>query len=177
MMTAAVAAMMIACGASARAQEVAREQSIKAAFIYKFGEFVTWPAASWTVGDFHICTLGDPGIAALIAQLAETERVSGRHVVARSLESTRDSNRCHVVFISASASIAAADRQGLLHKPILIVTDTGRPATEPAMIHFVIREDRVRFSIDDRLAADSGLAISSKLLSVALSVRRRQPER
>jgi len=39
------------------------------------------------------------------------------------------------------------------------------------MITFVIASDRVRFEIDEARAVRSGLAISSKLLSLAVSVR------
>ncbi len=40
------------------------------------------------------------------------------------------------------------------------------------MIHFVIFEDRVRFHVDLGQASRSGVALSSKLLSLALTVRR-----
>jgi hypothetical protein len=41
------------------------------------------------------------------------------------------------------------------------------------MIHFVIHQGRVRFNIDRTQAAKSGVGISSRLLSLALSVRQR----
>jgi hypothetical protein len=41
------------------------------------------------------------------------------------------------------------------------------------MIHFVIHQGRVRFNIDEAQAARSGVAISSRLLSLALTVRQR----
>jgi hypothetical protein len=41
------------------------------------------------------------------------------------------------------------------------------------MINFVLRDNRVRFTVDDDLAAQFGLGISSKLLNVALAVKPR----
>jgi hypothetical protein len=41
------------------------------------------------------------------------------------------------------------------------------------MINFVIKDNRVRFTVDDEAAAQNGLAISSKLLGVALAVKPR----
>jgi hypothetical protein len=38
------------------------------------------------------------------------------------------------------------------------------------MVHFVIRDGRVRFDIDARLARQSGLSISPKLLELAVRV-------
>ena len=46
-------------------------------------------------------------------------------------------------------------------------------ANAPGMINFVLKDNRVRFIVDDDAAAQSGLTISSKLLSVALAVKPR----
>ena len=40
-------------------------------------------------------------------------------------------------------------------------------------MNFVVSDNRVRFIVDDEAAAEGGLAISSKLLNVALSVKPR----
>jgi hypothetical protein len=39
------------------------------------------------------------------------------------------------------------------------------------MINFVIVSDRVRFEIDEAAVTRSGMSVSSKLLSLAISVR------
>jgi hypothetical protein len=56
---------------------------------------------------------------------------------------------------------------------VLTVTDAARTPNARGIIHFVVQNDRVRFHIDERAAARNGLSISSKLLSLALSVRHR----
>ena len=53
---------------------------------------------------------------------------------------------------------------------MLTVTDAAVSRDEKGIVHFVIHDDRVRFEIDDRAAAENGLMISSKVLSLALSV-------
>lgn len=52
---------------------------------------------------------------------------------------------------------------------MLTVTDQAEGAG--GIVNFVLRENRVRFTIDPRAAAENGLAISSKLLSLALDAR------
>jgi hypothetical protein len=42
------------------------------------------------------------------------------------------------------------------------------------MINFILKDDRVRFDIDEEMAAQNGLYISSTLLSLAVNVKRRQ---
>ncbi len=58
--------------------------------------------------------------------------------------------------------------------PILTVTDSSmRGPGSKGVIDFVIKDNRVRFDIDDQAAAKNGLNISSKLLSLAVAVRPR----
>jgi hypothetical protein len=56
--------------------------------------------------------------------------------------------------------------------PLLVVTSQAAEGHK-GIINFVIRDDRVRFEIDDAEAARRGLTISSKLLSLAVSVKPR----
>jgi len=56
---------------------------------------------------------------------------------------------------------------------VLTVTDSMTDPRSKGIINFVIDNNRVRFEIDNRAAAENGLTISSKLLSLAISVRPR----
>jgi hypothetical protein len=52
---------------------------------------------------------------------------------------------------------------------VLVVTDSANGA-DRGQIHFAIDQNRVRFHVDDAAAKKAGLTISSRLLSLALSV-------
>jgi hypothetical protein len=56
-------------------------------------------------------------------------------------------------------------------RPVVTVTDSG--LSVHGMISFVIENNHVRFDIDDALAAEGGLVISSKLLGLAHAVKMR----
>jgi hypothetical protein len=71
----------------------------------------------------------------------------------------------------AAAVTAALD--AARGKPILTVTDLQANAAVHGMIGFVVENGHVRFDIDDAAAAQSGLTVSSKLLSLARSVKPR----
>lgn len=161
---------------AARAQPAATELSIKTAFVYKFGEFITWPAPMMGADTFQICSIGDPAAAAVLAEIAKSEWVGGRRVAVRVLTGVNEADGCHVLYIGGAAPLDGAALQALARRPILTVADTQRSENEPAVIRFVIRDNRVRFVIDDQLAADNQLTISSRLLAVALTVRRRGRE-
>ncbi len=56
---------------------------------------------------------------------------------------------------------------------VLTVTDGARRPDTTGIINFVVIENRVRFEIDDQAASRNGIAISSKLLDLAKSTKRR----
>ena len=51
-------------------------------------------------------------------------------------------------------------------------TDQGQDGAR-GIVNLIVQENKVRFEIDDRTAMEDGLAISSKLLSLAARVRSR----
>jgi len=57
--------------------------------------------------------------------------------------------------------------------PVLTVSDGANTGAGTSIVSFVVQDNRVRFDIDDAAAAANGLAISSKLLSLARAVRPR----
>ncbi len=89
------------------------------------------------------------------------------------MRAVTQTSECHIVYAGGSAVqpvYAILDTvRGL---PVLTVTSHA-PASEAGIVNFVVVEGRVRFEIDDDAAAQNGLAISSKLLSLALRVRPR----
>jgi hypothetical protein len=140
--------------------------AVKAAFLTKFGAFVTWPAAA--AGPLRVCVVGDDAFGAALERAAQEQ---GSVRVARLAEVERDSG-CQVLYAAGSPRQSVAQAlQAVRGAPVLTVTDAGRGATR-GMIHFVVFEDRVRFHIDADQAQDCGLAISSKLLALSLSVKR-----
>ncbi|MET0273200.1 MAG: YfiR family protein [Phenylobacterium sp.] len=151
----------------AAAQGRALEMAVKAAFLTKFGAFVSWPAPG-PAAPLRICVVGDDTFGAALEQAAQGQ---GGVRVARLAEVDRDSG-CQVLYAAGSARQSVAQAlQAVRGTPVLTVTDAGRGATR-GMIHFVVFADRVRFHIDADQAVQGGLSISSKLLALGLSVKR-----
>lgn len=162
-------------GASAHAQSPSLEIPIKAAFLFKFGEFVQWPADAFaaSAGVLTICIVGDNAFAATVNAAIKNETVAGRPVAAQALASIAATDNCHIAYLAGSSQQPVADAlRAVAGKPVLTVTDESRGPAAGA-IHFVIRSNRVRFAIDDRAAAANDLTLSSALLNIAVSVQRR----
>jgi hypothetical protein len=163
---AALAAIAVAAApASAAGQGRSIEFAVKAAFLTKFAAFVTWPAGG---GPAAICVVGSDPFGGRLEQAVRGQP----GVTIRRLTEVDRSSGCHVVYAAGSSRQSVAEAlQAVRGSPVLTVTDAAQGGAR-GMIHFVVFEDRVRFHIDAGQAAQSGLTISSKLLSLALSVKR-----
>lgn len=171
----AVIVAVAGIGASAYAQAPSLEVPIKAAFLFKFGEFVQWPTDVFTASGevLNICIVGDGAFAAIVSAAVQNETVAGRNVAAHALSAIAATDACHIAYIAGSEKQTVGEAmRAVAGAPILTVTDESR-GSAAGIIHFVIRSNRVRFAIDDRTAAANALSLSSALLNIAVSVQRR----
>jgi hypothetical protein len=146
------------------------ETSIKATFLYKFAPFVTWPDSD-PAKPFTICVVGADPFGAVLDQAVSGQTYAQRPLQIARIETVSRQSGCDVAYLGGSrAQPVEAALEALRGAPVLTVTDEGRP---DGIIAFRLDGGHVRFRIDEDAAADSGLTISSKLLSLALAVRTR----
>jgi YfiR/HmsC-like len=149
----------------------ALERRVKAAFLYKFAAYVTWPKPPATDTAFVIGVLGDDLLAAELGRVVAGRSVDGRAVVVRPVDNADSLGGLHMLFVSRSrterlaAILTAAPQQS-----ILTVTEAEQAFALGSVINFVLSSGKVRFEISLGAARKSGLAMSSRLLGVALSV-------
>jgi len=156
------------------ASDELHEHEVKAAFVFKFGEFVDWPEHVYSApgAPFTIAVLGADPIAEVLEQLGKQRRINNRPVVVRRLQRAETIARAQIVFIGASESDRLrAVAESLKAASTLTVTETTRASQPTGIVNFVIRDNRVRFEIDAEGADQAGLKISSKVLSLALLVK------
>lgn len=164
-------AALALCALPAPAAAPPSDLAVKAAFLTKFPAYVAWPtgARPRPGGAVQICLVGGDPFGRLLDEAARGQQIDGHPIQVRRVEASGQAGGCHVAYVQGSAPTLL---QGLQGKPVLTVTDA-RAGAPGGMIHFVIHQGRVRFNIDQAQAAKSGVGISSRLLSLALSVRQR----
>jgi len=170
----AMAATLLACMPvfSGVTGQPPTEYRIKAAFLYNFTSFVTWPQDQADIPGFTLCVLGEDPFGNLLDKLAG-KSVNGRPLVVRRLGSLALLDRCKLVFISETSSSQIGDALALLHElPVLTVSDIRGFTDLGGIIEFRIIANKVRFDINTTAAESAGLSISSKLLSLATRFRR-----
>ena len=165
-------AVLLASGTPGVAAAQSLENSVKANYLARFAAFVQWPSGSapGAGAPLVICVVGDDPFGRQLDQAIEGQSVSGHRIVARRLARLEAESGCHIAYLAGSsgqtipAALAAAGRG------TLTVTDEARGG-ERGAIHFTLFQTRVRFHVDTGQASRRGLTISSRLLSLALSVR------
>lgn len=150
------------------------EYTVKGAFMYKFGDYVEWPSSvfSGPGAPFAIGILGEDPFDGELDQTVQNRTVHGRPIVVRRFRKVDQVHDVQVLFMSPSeAGRWEQDLAGLQGLNILTIGD--RPSLPGAVITFVLQGNRVRFEIDQDAADRAGLKLSSKLLSLATSVKRK----
>ena len=167
----AALAGLLLCGI-ARAQEP--EYTVKGAFMYKFGDYVEWPAAAFSGpgSPFTIGILGEDPFDGGLDQTVLNRTVQGRPIVVRRFRKVDQVRGVQVLYLSPSESARwEQDLAGLQGQNILTIGD--RSDLQGVVITFVLQGNRVRFEVDQDAAERAGLKLSSKLLSLATSIKKK----
>jgi hypothetical protein len=149
------------------------EYQVKAAYLYNFGRFISWPAKAATEGSFTICVLGqDPFGLALNATLSD-ENINGKSVIAKRIADLTEAVNCRILFISSSEGARLKQILATVKDAgVLTVSDLPEFSKSGGMVQFTMEGSRVRFEVNLVPAERAGLILSSELLKVAVNVRR-----
>ena len=156
---------------------LAAQRRIEAAYLYKFGAYITWPADSFAGPDspLVIGVAGDDDMADQLAGLVAGRSVNGRPVTVRSVHAGQSLTGMHLLFVAAGAVQGDALIASLREKPTVTVTEGGDGLDRGADMTFVLVNDRVRFDVSLDAAQRDGVKFSSQLLSVADKVTGTKP--
>jgi hypothetical protein len=168
-----LAGLLALAAAQAVAQAPDVESAVKATYLYKFAPFVQWPADAFTFPSdpLVLCVVGTDAVAKLVDDAVKGQSVGGRAVTVVHVMRTAREARCHMLYVAGRGEAAVSALDGVKGSAVLTVTDSAREARARGIINFVIQDNRVRFEIDLDTASENKLMISSKLLSLAASVR------
>ena len=158
----------------ARAEEPL-ELAVKATYLYKLAPFVTWPSTAYAdpTAPLVICVQGKDPFGPLVDKAVAGQRIGGRPVVIRRMPKVDPASGCQIAYLGGSDGQPETTAMRDIGKaPVLTVTDQERGAGAPGDVHLLLVDGRVRFVIDNGQAQQQGLSISSKLLALALKVKR-----
>ncbi|WP_305909374.1 YfiR family protein [Methylomarinum sp. Ch1-1] len=150
------------------AKQPALEYKVKAAYLYNFTKFISWPDKQSET--FNLCILGEDPFGPLLKPLEQRSAMDKPIHLIR-LDTLDQARQCHMLYIGdetrvRSAELAASSAVNSLHG-VLTVSSQPSFAKSGGMIGFVIKEGRVRLQVNLAALKKNGLKISAKLMEVA----------
>lgn len=154
--------------------QVSLEYAVKATYLYKLAPFVNWPPNTFHAPNapFEICIVGDDPFGDYLEKAIAGHSLGAHPFAVRRMEKLEPDTDCQIAFIGHLATQSLGDALAAVSgKPVLTVTDSDITNDGGSIMQFVIEHGRVRFDINTGAATRNHLAISSKLLGLALAVK------
>ncbi|MBF0518941.1 MAG: YfiR family protein [Nitrospirae bacterium] len=148
-----------------------KELETKATFILNFTIFVEWPSSvsdgSNDITTLNICVFDNTPLVKELS-LQKEKYNSSKKVSIIAVDNTDKISNCHILFIGqANAADISTMLAQIENKPVLTISDHKSFNKNCGIIQFVIKDDTVRFKINNEAAKKAGLTISSQLLELA----------
>lgn len=160
---------------AAQTVEPVTEESIKAAYLYRFAEYVRWPAGMFgsSAASLTIAVVGDARLANELEVVTSDRTVDGRPVSVRELTAGEELEDVHILFVSAEIMDELPRmREAARSQAILLVTESPDALKLGSVINFKTVDRRVRFEVSLDAAEQCNVKLSSQLLAVAERVER-----
>jgi hypothetical protein len=175
-LAAVLLAPLMATRAVAQERPEQVERQVKAAFLYKFGGYVTWPEGTFQRPDSPvvIAIAGADALADELAKVVAGRTLGERPLTVRRIARPDAASGAHILFVGNGAGARLAEFTDYGRgKPMLVVSESDGQWPPGCVINFVLVENRVRFDVSLAAAEQNGLKLSALLLSVARQVRGR----
>ncbi len=166
--------LLAVAGAAAADPEMEREYGVKAAYLYNFAKFVSWPETAFSSArePIQICVLGRDDFGGSLEAVVSGKRVHGRYVVVRKLQGggpgDGEAANCNILFVSESEqgrepSIFAA----VAGRSVVTVGEVDGFAKNGGMINCIARGTKLKFQLNRKVAEDGNISVSSRLVKLA----------
>ena len=147
------------------------EYKIKAAYLYNFTKFITWPPIQ--TDSFNICLIGNDPFQELLDNL-ETKTAQDKPIRIFRYDNIKQANQCQIIYFDSLNA-----HQNLTLPNALLVGNLSEKLTvgsQPffaesgGMIGFALEQEKVKLHINLKTLKQSGLSISAKLIEVSTVV-------
>jgi len=146
--------------------QVRDDRAVKAAFVYNLTKYVEWPQLS---DDIVIGIISQDSTGEFFKAILDGKSSESRTIRILLSPSDQDLQRCNLVYVAGAQQNnlrAALDR--IRKKGVLTVGEAEFFTREGGMIGLVTVGDHVQIQVNLQQTRESGLKISSRLLSIAV---------
>jgi hypothetical protein len=167
-----VVSVSLAQTSAVNSPAAATEERVKAAFLYKFLNYVDWPPASFEKSEspYVIGVINADDIADELSRISAGHSVNNRSVTVKRLGAGDPLNGVHVLFIGKAERARLPQLLKQSQQYVLDVTETEGALAQGSMINFRLADNRVRFEVSLDAVEKADLKLSSRMLAVAIAV-------
>jgi hypothetical protein len=167
---AALSALFAICPPASAGQSYS-EDSVKAAYLVRFTQYIDWPPRV-SAEPFTIAVLNAPGVAAELQRMLPDHPIKNSAARVRVIARMQELGGAQMLYLGpAPAGRLRNLISSIAFGPVLLVTDSEEGLELGGILNFVTVEHRVRFEVSLTAAERSQFRISSELLAVAAHVR------
>lgn len=155
-------------GHSILAQESSggKEYDLKAAFLYRFIDYVNWKDYSKNQ-IFKIAILEESQITSSLLEVPKNRKID-----IKEYKNLDEISFCNILFVPYNCSIPIESILSKFSgKPVLIVTERNGYGKKGAHMNFIIVEKKLKFEVNLKAINKAGIGISSFLLQHAIIVQ------
>ena len=156
------------------AQEPSWDYQVKAAMVYKFLGYSTWPDKRFkdAQSPYQIWVIGSDDIKNELTAIVEQRVIDGRSIEIHATKSVNQIGDAHLVFVSRKMEASLPVLLPLARKKsFLIVTENENGLVHGSTINLRQVDNRIRFDISLSSAKENGISLSSRLLAIAITVK------
>lgn len=151
----------------------AAESQIKAAMLYKFLSYTTWPEAAFATGQspYRVWVIGASDMESELRSITADRVTNHRPIHIFHASNVRRIKKPHVVFVGRSAEkhlpviVRMAEQEAFL-----VVTESDEGLKPGSAINLRLIDGRIGFDVSLAAAKKSNLKLSARLLSVASTI-------
>jgi len=152
----------------AEEQVRAEESSLQAAFLFNFALLTEWPSTQ--DDQFNICVLGNDPILQPLKKIS-TKQVKGMPINLMQIHSYKQTAKCRILFVADEehASMGNLSRR-IGSESVMVITRENAFDPHDTIIMLVREGNRIGFAINQSVAIERKLTLSSKLLKLAKAI-------
>lgn len=144
-----------------------QENQIKASYLIRLADYITWPQQVEMKGYVNICIYGEHPVGSHAKQL-ENSVINSIALRITNNVSFQTINQCNIVYVGSGQEedFLTNNSTGILDH-VLIVGEGYQHIDNGGMLALCISKNKVRVVINEKKINDSDIKISSKILRVA----------
>jgi hypothetical protein len=147
------------------------EDSVRAAYLYRFAGYVTWPQNLPADAPLVIDVVDSPAVARELRRMLPAHSINGHGAEVREISGLQDLGKAQIVYVAAGHAQLLRQLRPGSSAAMLLVSAEENGLNCGSVINFVNVDRNVRFEVSLSAAQRWGLKVSADLLGVAVRVQ------